>query len=187
MTRVLAATVFTLSITLTACGVASPTGAVPQATAAITIQPSPGSVPAPSPTHPTVILSERNQAAFRAIVTAEREVGGTAIEIDSDYKRWEVDVVVDWTEHELDISPDGNSVLRNENSDADTDDFRRLGAVSMYMIEATMLALSTTPGDIAEVSLQTVNGTVVWDVTIEQNTDGFAYVRVNAATGEVLR
>ncbi|MFZ0529118.1 MAG: PepSY domain-containing protein [Propionicimonas sp.] len=126
-------------------------------------------------------------AAFRAILTAEREVGGSAIEIDSDYKRWEVDVLVDWTEHELDISTDGDTLLRNENSDADTDDFRRLAAVTHSMAEATMVALENTPGDVAEVSLQTTNGTVIWDVTIEQESGGFAYVGINAGTGEVIR
>lgn len=180
-----------IAILLAACGgcVGAATEQQPVATdtAPVTIQATAAATPhASSPTTPLPPLSARNQIALAAIQTAEQAVNGTAIEIDSDYRRWEVDVLVDWTEHEIDISADGQTVLRQENSDADTDDFRRLSAVRRFMTEAIRTAVTRTPGDIAEVSLQTVEGTVAWDVTIETQPGQFAYVRVNAASGEVL-
>ncbi|MDD9206292.1 PepSY domain-containing protein [Georgenia sp. 10Sc9-8] len=125
----------------------------------------------------------------RAITTAEGVVaGGRAVDLDcdDDNETFDVTVLADEVAHEVTVSIDGSRVVeQEEDGDVDEDDRERLTTATVTMAEALETAMSDRSGGVAEIDLDTRDGAVVWEVTV-QSSGGEEEIVVDAASGEVL-
>ena len=125
--------------------------------------------------------------ALAAIASAEAD-GGVVHDLDrtDDDSAWELDVVRDGVEHDVDISPDGATVLEeNEEGDVDADDQAEHDAADVTISEAIEVAAAGRAEPLEGASLDEDDGTLVWSVEFEAGDDDVE-VRVDAADGAVL-
>ncbi|WP_324650333.1 PepSY domain-containing protein [Georgenia sp. H159] len=129
--------------------------------------------------------------AANALSTAAEELDGQAFEVDrSDddgEELWQVSVAVGQEQVEVYVSPDGNAVVREgETEDLDDEDRRLLDEVAVGASEAALTAAQEMGGTVEELDLDEDDGTVVWDVELRTTDGASTDVRVDAVTGEVL-
>lgn len=133
--------------------------------------------------------SSNLDAVLAAIATAEKAVGGRAIDIDDqdDDGDWEVEVLKGNVVYEVKVSGDGKTVKATERDDVDSDDLRRAAKVKVSMADAIKKALAEVPGKIDEVDLDDKNGKILWEVSIDavDGTDRDIYVDVE--TGAIVK
>lgn len=190
-----------LGLTLTACSSGTPIStstSAPTTSSASTQTPttvatstaavsSTGPTTPASPTaSPTATSANTAQNALRAVQTAETSAKGKAIELDWDVNRWEVTVLDGKTKKELDVSADGQKVLRRETGVAEADDYTRLQSAKYFLDHAIKTATGTVPGDIDEVDLETRHGTLVWELSIDKAGAGSTHVYVDAVAGKIV-
>ncbi|HET9648561.1 MAG TPA: PepSY domain-containing protein [Microlunatus sp.] len=108
-------------------------------------------------------------------------------ELDWSTGRWAVTVVDGKTTHEIDVSADGQKVLRRHTEVTDAEDYKLLQSVKHYMADAIQTATAKTPGDPAEVELESQGSKVVWELSIVKTDGGFANVYVDAVSGKIVR
>lgn len=187
-------------LTLAACSTGTPS-TTPTSTSASTTNSAPVSTPttststeaSSSPTGaatsaaPTATDSSRTQSALAAIKTAETSASGKAIELDWSSNRWEVTVVAGKKTQELDVSANGQKVVRRHTEVTDPEDYKRLQSVKHSMADAIQTATAQTPGDLAEADLESRRSKVVWELSIEKTGAGFANVYVDAVSGKITR
>lgn len=186
-----------LGLTLTACSSGTPIStstSAPTTSSASTQTPttvatSTAAVSSTGPTtpaSPTATSANTAQNALRAVQTAETSAKGKAIELDWDVNRWEVTVLDGKTKKELDVSADGQKVLRRETGVADADDYTRLQSAKYFLDHAIKTATGTVPGDIDEVDLETRHGTLVLELSIDKAGAGSTHVYVDAVAGKIV-
>lgn len=165
------------------------------ATTAPTVNPPAATAAAPAPTAATTDAprgdtaadaAAHNAAGGAAAATAEAEVSGTAIQLDHDDQRWEVEVLVGDRVHDVTTDNGGTAVTESDRDEAvDGDDARRAAAATVSLVDAMKTALEATPGVIDDVELDDRNGAVVWEVTIDTAENDDVDVYVDAATGAI--
>lgn len=110
------------------------------------------------------------EQALKAIEFAESETGGVAVEIDdADFDQaWEVVV----------LRPEGNAVEVKLNREAtevqsteDETDLEVNAPPATTIQDAINAALAHTPGILDDVELDEEDGTLYWEITVEQNGD----------------
>lgn len=134
-------------------------------------------------------LDDHHTGLVTAGRTAEQAVNGSrVISIDLDDGLWKVEVATsDGVEHEMEIARDGSDVTDGPSEDDTDDDDRRdntdrLDAAQIDHEAAARAVIETIDeGQIEEMSLDTDDGTVVWDVELRGGSD----YHVDASTGEV--
>ena len=145
----------------------------------------------PETSTPQTTLDSHAMALVAAGRTAEGEVNESrVIQIDYDDGGWDIEVATpDGTEHDIEVSADGTTVLSGpERDDTDGDDMRenqnRMEAAELDH-EAAVNAIADAVPDarIEEMHLDTENGRVVWEVELAGGPDH----HVDAVTGEVTR
>jgi len=115
------------------------------------------------------------------------------VESENNGTRWEVEVVTDdGTEHKVDVSADGASVLRGpieqQDSAADKAKHRdRVAAATLDYHDAVDALLKAVPnGRIDELNLDSERGTTVWEADVYDGSGTKHELSVDAATGTVL-
>lgn len=153
---------------------ASPAPASPTATSAGTATAAPGD------------LDAAGAAALKAVPDS------TLISIETEGNGWEVQTVTsDGTEHELLVSADGSSIIRNDTKQEDAEDKakhqERVKAAKLDYRQAAQKMRSAVPNaQITELNLDTWRGTTVWEGDM-YTSDGTKHsVKIDAASGEVL-
>jgi len=139
---------------------------------------------APAETTAAEALSAHNESALAAITTAEASAGGTAFDVERRQSQWEVYVVVGDTVHEVQVSGDGQQVVRSETDPIEAQDRSRWSAVQVPIADAIRTALAATAGELEEADVDERSGRTAWDVQINQPPRVDVYV--DAVTGEVM-
>ncbi|WP_127571126.1 PepSY domain-containing protein [Georgenia faecalis] len=128
-------------------------------------------------------------AAIGALAAAEAvSENGRAYELDRDDDEgaWQVHVAVDDLEREVEVSADGNTVVREEDEGpVDADDRARLDAASTSANEAAMTALTDIQGNVEEIELEGPEDAPVWRVEVRTTDGANVEVRVDAVTGDI--
>ena len=127
-----------------------------------------------------------------AVAAAEDAVGGDAqafeIGREDSPASWEVTVAADDREHQVYVSQDGEDVIsQEEEGGLDSDDGEKLAQVRVPLDEGLATALETVNGTVDEAQLETEDGTVVWEVEIDEPDGNSVDVFVNVEDGSVLK
>ena len=127
--------------------------------------------------------------AERAIEIATETVGGgdlVQIGIDHDDRtwEWELELVADGTQHELDIDATSGEVTEHE-QDSDDDQDPVVDVTSpMAYAEAIEIALGEEPGRVSGWDLDSEDGTIRYQIDIDRAEGGDVEVEVDVETGE---
>ncbi|SRR5690625_4294602 len=163
------------------------TGASPDAATDPTTAPTAGPTGEPTTDADAVPPAGADESGvFAAIELAEAELGGTAFEVDREDSPagWEITVAVDNREVDVDVDQSGTEVLRTDDGDdLDDDDRAALDSAQVTLTDAIRTALDEAGGTLDDVTLDEEDGTVAWEVGLDDDVD----VYVDVATGEVLR
>jgi len=111
-----------------------------------------------------------SETVVAAVVRAESDAGGRAVDLDRDDDgTWEIHVAVDGRVSEVRVSADGGGVLsRDDDEPLDDDDRAALEAASTTMADAVRIAVSDHGGaGVREVAIDRVGGTEVWSVSFD--------------------
>lgn len=123
--------------------------------------------------------------ASAAVTTAEAQLDGSrAVQFDIDGDgddNYEVTVTDGNTAQEIEVSPDGTSVVSVEDEDVDADDRAKFNAIEVDMLTAIDNALAERPGTVTEVELDEDNGIIAWQIEIDDQDVG-----VDASTGQII-
>ncbi|MGP9538787.1 PepSY domain-containing protein [Brachybacterium sp. AOP43-C2-M15] len=127
--------------------------------------------------------------AERAIEIATEEVGGgdlTQIEIDhdDDVWEWELELVLDGTQHELDIDATTGEVTEHETDDDDRDPVVDVTSPLSYD-EAIEIALGEEPGRVSGWELDSDDGAIRYQIDIDRSEGGDVEVEIDVETREV--
>ncbi len=127
--------------------------------------------------------------AERAIEIATETVGGgdlVQIGIDHDDRiwEWELELVADGTQHELDIDATSGEVTEHE-QDSDDDQDPVVDVTSpMAYAEAIEIALGEEPGRVSGWDLDSEDGTIRYQIDIDRAEGGDVEVEVDVESGE---
>ncbi|GAA1721453.1 hypothetical protein GCM10009809_16390 [Isoptericola hypogeus] len=191
-----AALAVSLGLVLTACGDGSGDDTPPAGdatTAAPTDDAEPDDTSADGTTSDddaapdaTTSPERRTAAGLRAIVTAEKEAGGTAFAIDDPDRdnTWEVDVSTGKLSVEVEVSADGGEVVRTENDDLDADDRRAIADARYTIGQAIERTVAKAGGALEDAELDGDDGRYHWSVTVLVDGAEVDY-RVGTQTGKV--
>lgn len=128
--------------------------------------------------------------AERAIEIATETVGGgdlVQIGIDHDDRtwEWELELVADGTQHELDIDATSGEVTEHE-QDSDDDQDPVVDVTSpMAHAEAIEIALGQEPGRVSGWDLDSDDGQIRYQIDIDRAEGGDVEVEVDVESGEV--
>lgn len=135
------------------------------------------------------------QVLLRAGDTARAAVpGSTLISIETEHNGlWEVQVVTpDGTEHEMDVSADGATVVTGPTVDREDEADRakhrdRVQAAQLDFRAATDRVLAEVPGaTVTELNLDSENGTTVWEADAIDASHAKHEVTIDAVSGQTL-
>ena len=102
--------------------------------------------------------------------------------------RGKITVAADDREHQVYVSQDGEDVIsQEEEGSLDSDDREKLSRVQVPLEEGLATALETVNGTVDEAQLETEDGTVVWEVEIDEPDGNSVDVFVNVEDGSVLK
>jgi uncharacterized membrane protein YkoI len=134
----------------------------------------------------TVSPERRTAAGLRAIVTAEREAGGTAFAIDDPDRAntWGVDVSTGNLSVEVEVSADGGEVIRTENDDLDADERRAIAEARFTIGQAIERTVARAGGALEDAELDGDDGRYHWSVTVLVDGAEVDY-RVGTQSGKV--
>lgn len=127
--------------------------------------------------------------AEQAIDIATETVGGgdlVQIEIDHDDRtwEWELEIVLDGTQHELDIDATTGEVTQHDTDD-DEDQEPVVDVTSpLAYAEAIEIAVGEAPGRVSGWDLDSDDGTIRYQVDIERSEGGDVEVEIDVETGE---
>lgn len=129
-------------------------------------------------------------SAEDAIGIAKETVGGgelTQIEIDHDDRswEWEIEIVLDGTQHELDIDAATGEVTEHEQDGDDDQDPTVDVTTPMTSAEAIEIALGEEPGRASGWDLASDDGRIRYQIDIDRSEGGDVEVEVDVQTGEV--
>jgi len=136
-----------------------------------------------------------NQALLAAAGTALEAVpDSTVISIETEHNdtQWEVQVVTaDGTEHEVEVSGDGGTIVSGPREKSEDADDRakhrdRVAAAKLSHADAVEAINDAVPGRITELNLDSENGATVWEADVIDSDDVKHEVTIDAGTGEVL-
>lgn len=153
------------------------------------------STPAP-PAGTSTGSGDSQEDLLRAGETALTKVEGTVISIEEEDRgtRWEVQVVTsDGTEHEIELSADGKTVLRGPTAEDDDagDKAKHRQRVADAEIDfrkaAEIMAGAVPDGRITELGLDSHSGQTVWEGDVVVGSQTKHEVKLDAGTGEVLQ
>ncbi len=180
LTRVTLATASGLAVLLSGC---APSTSSPSGSTA----PPTSSAPSASPTTSTAgDPAARKAAALGAIKTAEAAVNGTAFSLDWTSDRWELELIANGRMHDIYVSSDGTTIVRQSSDRADAEDVLLLGRAKVTMAEAVSKALETSPeATVVEADLDSRAGQPVWELDTITGTQR-QRVRVDAVTGQII-
>jgi uncharacterized membrane protein YkoI len=109
-------------------------------------------------------------AALAALETAQKEISGGSVselEFEDGDNKWEVTVLTDKQEVDLDISADGKKVVdKDKPSRPDQDDLKALRVAKTDLKDVLKSAVDHTPGDFDEVELEKEDGKYFWEIDI---------------------
>ena len=132
--------------------------------------------------------------AGRTALNAVPDSTVTSLDMEGNGAGWEVEVTAaDGTEHELQVSADGASVLSGPTSEHDdaVDKARhvsRMKAASVDYEAAANKVLSSVPNrTVVELELDDENGTVVWEAEVRESPDAKYSVLIDAGSGELIQ
>ncbi|MDJ0314632.1 PepSY domain-containing protein [Arthrobacter sp. H35-D1] len=132
--------------------------------------------------------------AGRTALNAVPDSTVTSLDMEGNGEGWEVEVTAaDGTEHEMQVSADGASVLSGPTSEHDdaVDKARhvsRMKAASVDYEAAANKVLSIVPNrTVVELELDDENGTVVWEAEVRESPDAKYSVLIDAGSGELIQ
>ncbi|MGO1226208.1 MAG: PepSY domain-containing protein [Brachybacterium sp.] len=128
--------------------------------------------------------------AERALEIATETVGGgelVQIEIDHDDRawEWELELIADGTQHELDIDATTGEVTAHDTDDDDDQDPVVDVTSPMAYAEAIEIALGEEPGRVSGWDLDSDDGKIRYQIDIDRADGGDVDVEVDVETGEV--
>ena len=143
-----------------------------------------------------VPASQENLTIEEAESKAVETVGGKVTKVEFDRERsgdiYEVEVISDSVEYDLDIDAKTGEVLRTEKDDDDDDDSydtnKKVGALDEKILttdEVVAIALEKAKGTVTDVELDDDDGRMHYDIEIEDGTYEYDF-EIDAVTGEVL-
>ncbi|MBB5830799.1 PepSY domain-containing protein [Brachybacterium aquaticum] len=112
----------------------------------------------------------------------------TSLEIDHDDDQWEweVELVVDGVQHDLDIDATTGEITEHDQDDDDDDQDPAVDVTSpMPYAEAIELAVGQEPGRVSGWDLDSDDGTIRYQIDIERSGGDDVEVEVDVETGEV--
>lgn len=146
--------------------------------------------PSASPSNPDVEVppaaAEHNERALVAIVLAQTTTGGTPIDLEWKHNRWEIELVAGKRLHEVYVSADGETIIKQESERADAEERALVKRAKVRMAAAIATVVATAPeAKVVNADLDTRRGDVVWEI---DTTTGTSRERtlVNAVTGAVI-
>lgn len=192
-----------LALALVACGsddddlapstTASPSPVAPDAT---TDGQAPAEQPSQAPSSDPSTSGGGSETLLAAARTALASVDGAVLfSIDGESSGWDVTLVSpDGTENDVDVAPDGGSITRGPDADADDDGDdlaerqQLLTDVALDYAAAIEAAAASVPaGTVTGADLDLDDGVATWDVQFDEDTPDELTVTVDAVSGEVLR
>lgn len=147
-----------------------------------------GSEPVGAPAIPEGIAD-----AVAALETAAAVVpDGQPFDLEDDTfqgeRVWEVKVASGGQEFKLIVSRDGASVLEQRQADRPDDDVGKVASARVSAIEALTIAAAEVDGSVSEMDIdRTSDGTVVWEVEMQQTDGSKVELKIDASTGEIVR
>ena len=159
-----------------------------------TLSPDPSATPTPDATFGFITGIDALVTAGQLAVSTVPGSTLVSIDLDDGDRAWDVQVVTsDGAEHDLDISADGTTVISGPRQDTDDADDRaehqaRIAAAEIDFTEAAELMIEAVPGGtVRDLSLDTDNGTTVWEGDVIDGSQVKHEVRIDAADGTLLR
>ena len=123
---------------------------------------------------------------------AVEAVGGKVTEVEYDRERsgdiYEIEVISDGVEYDLDIDAKTGEVLRTEKDDEDsyhTNKVRASGEKLLTIDEVVAIALEKAKGTVTDVELDDDDGRMHYEIEIEDGTFEYDF-EIDAVTGEIL-
>ena len=114
--------------------------------------------------------------------------GGDPVQIEIDHDdrtwEWELELVADGTQHELDIDATTGEVTEHESDDDDDQDPVVDVTSPMAYSEAIEIALGEEPGRVSGWDLDSDDDQIRYQIDIERAEGGDVEVEVDVATGE---
>ena len=140
-----------------------------------------------------VSASQGNLTIEEAELKAVETVGGkvTKVEFDREISGdiYEVEVISDGVEYDLDIDAKTGEVLRTEKDDDDSYDTNEKARASdeklLTIDEVVAIALKKAKGTVTDVELDDDDGRMHYDIEIEDGTYEYDF-EIDAVTGEIL-
>lgn len=155
--------------------------------------------PAQQESAATALPAEADLATEEPPVTAERAVeiateaagGGDLVQIEIDHDararawEWQLEVVQDGTQHELDIDATTGEITEHETDTEDDQDPVVDVTSPMTYSEAIEIAIGQEPGRVSGWSLDSDDGTIRYQIDIDRESGGDVEVEVDVETGDV--
>ncbi|MDN5822556.1 MAG: PepSY domain-containing protein [Brachybacterium sp.] len=146
----------------------------------------------PLPADADLATEELPITAEHAIEIATETVGGgdlVQIEIDYDHRaegwEWEIELVADGSQHELDIDATTGEVTEHETDDDDDQDPVVDVTSPMTPSEAIEIALGQETGRVSGWELDSEDGAIRYEVEIDRAEGGDVDVEIDVETGDI--
>lgn len=146
---------------------------------------------APLPENADLATEQLSVPAEEAVAIALETAGGgqtVSVSIDHDDDRdwaWEIEVALDGREHEIDIDAATGEVLQHEEDDDRVDEPAVDVTSPMTPAEAIDLALRKHDGRVSSWDLDSDDGTIRYQIDLEQSGDDDTEIEVDVETGTV--
>ncbi|WP_394215209.1 PepSY domain-containing protein [Brachybacterium vulturis] len=144
------------------------------------------------PADADLAIAELPISAERAVEIATETTGGgdlVQVEIDHDDRagawEWELELVEDGTQHELDIDATTGEVTEHDTEEDDDQDPVVDVTSPMAYAEAIEIALGQEPGRVSGWELDSEDGTIRYQIDIDRAEGGDVEVEVDVETGDV--
>ncbi len=130
-----------------------------------------------------------NSGALAALQTAADSVSGQPFDVESGIRDgrdvWDVKVAVNGQEYELWISNDGSQIVDQEQHGSPDDDVETVGQAQTSALDALMAATQQHDGLLDEMEIDTDNGSLVWQIELDQPDGASIELTVDATNGAV--